>query len=181
MKLERSRTTLTSYPGGSSGFTSSSRSSTESMTWTVFVPDCRRTVSSTVGSPFTAAVVSGSAMSSSIRATSRSWMACPSRSRTTMLPNSSTEVDPASRAQGHRRRTGFDASAGNLRVLGLQRPRHVRDGEVVGAQPVGVERDVHLAGASADDEGLADTAYAFQLAAQLLVRVLGDVADRFLR
>ena len=38
----------------------------------------------------------------------------------------------------------LDAAAGNLGVLRLQRARDVGDGEVVRAQPVGVEQDVDL-------------------------------------
>ena len=55
------------------------------------------------------------------------------------------------------------------------------DGEVVGAQAVGVERDVDLPRAAADDHDLADAADALELPAQRLVGVLGDVADRLLR
>ncbi len=87
-------------------------------------------------------------------------------------------VDPAARPQRHRRGALFDAAAGNLGVLRLERARHVGDGEVVGAQPVGVDEDVDLPGAAADDHDLADAADAFELAAERLVGVLGDVANR---
>ena len=72
----------------------------------------------------------------------------------------------------------LDAAAGDLGVLRLQRARDVGDREVVGAQPIGVEPDVDLARAAADDDDLADAADALELAAQRLVGVLGDVADR---
>ena len=72
----------------------------------------------------------------------------------------------------------LDAAAGNLGVLRLERARDVGDGEVVGAQPVGIEQDVDLPGAAADDDDLADAADAFELPAEHLVGVLGDVADR---
>ena len=58
------------------------------------------------------------------------------------------------------------------------RAGHVGDGEVVGAQTVGVEEDVDLARAAADHDDLADAADALQLTPQRLVGVLGDVADR---
>ena len=97
-----------------------------------------------------------------------------------MLPNSGDRADAAARAQRHRRRALLDASAGNLGVLRLQRARDVGDREVVGAQPIGVEHDVDLAGAAADHHDLADAADALELAPQLLVGVFGDVADRLL-
>src|SRR5215204_5944608 len=49
MNSDMSRTTRMSYPGGTVDAMSWSRSLTESTTWTVFVPDWRRTVTSTVG------------------------------------------------------------------------------------------------------------------------------------
>ena len=72
MNSDMSRTTRMSYPGGTSGFRSASFSFTASTTATVFVPDCRRTVTSTVGSPLRLAFVSASAIESSTVATSRS-------------------------------------------------------------------------------------------------------------
>ena len=59
-------------------------------------------------------------------------------------------ADAAARAQRERRGALLDAAAGNLGVLRLQRARHVGDGEVVGAQPRRIERDVDLAGAAAE-------------------------------
>ena len=87
-------------------------------------------------------------------------------------------LDAPARAERHLRRAGLDAAAGNLGVLRLQRARDVGDRQVVGLQPRRVERDVDLALASADDEDLADAVDALELAAQRLVGVLGDVADR---
>ena len=72
----------------------------------------------------------------------------------------------------------IDPAAGDLDVLRLQRARDVGHGEVVGAQPIGVEPDVDLALPAAEDEHLADAADAFELAAQHLVGVFGDFADR---
>ena len=95
-----------------------------------------------------------------------------------MSPNSCDRLDAAARAQRHRGGALLDASAGDLGVLRLQRARHVGDGEVVGPQPVGVERDVDLARPAAEDDDLADAVDAFELPAQRLVGVLGDVADR---
>ena len=82
------------------------------------------------------------------------------------------------RPQGHRRGALFDAPAGNLGVLGLNRARDVGDRQVLRPQPVGVDEDVDLAGPAAHDDDLADAADAFELTAERLVRVLGDVADR---
>ena len=61
---------------------------------------------------------------------------------------------------------------------GRQRARDVGDGDVVGAQPIGVEHDVDLPLAAAGDDHLADAVQAFELAPEHLVGVLGDVADR---
>ena len=53
------------------------------------------------------------------------------------------------RTQRERRRPLLDPSAGNLRILRLQRARDIGHGQVVGTQPCRVERDVDLAGAPA--------------------------------
>ena len=87
-------------------------------------------------------------------------------------------LDAAARAQRDRLRPLIDAAAGDLDVLRLQRARDVGDRQVVGAQAVGVEPDVDLPLAAAEDEHLADAVDAFELPAQHLVGVLGDVADR---
>ena len=87
-------------------------------------------------------------------------------------------LDPPPRAQRHGGAALLHAAAGNLRVLRLNRPRHVRHGEVLRAEPVGVEQDVDLTGAAAHDDDLSDAADALELAAEHLVGVLGDVADR---
>src|SRR4029453_4430151 len=50
MNSDMSRTTRMSYPAGTVDTISDNRSLTESTTWTVLVPDWRRTVTSTVGS-----------------------------------------------------------------------------------------------------------------------------------
>ncbi len=75
----------------------------------------------------------------------------------------------------------LDATARNFGVLRLERSRHIGDSEVVGPEPIGIERHVDLPRPSTDDYYLADTADAFELPAQLLVGVLGNVADRLLR
>ena len=98
-----------------------------------------------------------------------------------MSSNSATLCDAAARAQRDRLRALIDAAAGDLDVLRLQRARDVGDRQVVGAQPIGVEPDVDLALAAAEDEHLADAVDALELAAQHLVGVLGDVADRLVR
>ena len=54
----------------------------------------------------------------------------------------------------------------------------VGDGQVVGAQPGGIELDVDLPRAAAGDDDLADAVDAFELPPQRLVGVLGDVAHR---
>ena len=74
-----------------------------------------------------------------------------------------------------------DAAAGDVGVLRLQRARDVVDGQVVGAQPIGIDPDVDLPLASAEHEHLADAVGALEPAAQDLVGVFGDVADRLLR
>jgi hypothetical protein len=95
-----------------------------------------------------------------------------------MSPNSPDRLDAAARAERHLRRARFDAAPGDLRVLRLERARDVRHGQVVPLQPRGVEREVDLPLAAAHDDDLADAAHAFELAAQRLVGVFGDVADR---
>ena len=87
-------------------------------------------------------------------------------------------LDPAARPQGDRCRALLHASAGNLGVLVLKRLRHVGDGEVVGAQAVGVHQHVDLTRTSADDHDLPDAADALELPAERLVRVFRDVAKR---
>ena len=98
-----------------------------------------------------------------------------------MSLNSATRLDAAARAQRDRLRALIHAAAGDLDVLRLQRARDVGDGQVVGAQAIGVEPDVDLALAAAEHEHLADAVDALELAAQHLVGVLGDVADRLVR
>ena len=95
-----------------------------------------------------------------------------------MSPNSATDWTRPRVRSVTAVRALLDAAAGNLGVLRLQRARHVGDRQVVGAQPGGIERDVDLARPAADDDDLADAADALELAAQRLVGVLGDVADR---
>ena len=89
-------------------------------------------------------------------------------------------LHPAAGAQRDRLRALVDASAGHFDVLRLQRPRDVVDGQVVGAQPIGVEPDVDLALPAAENQHLADAADAFELAPEHLVGELGDVAHRLL-
>ena len=88
-----------------------------------------------------------------------------------LLPNDDVaerlhRLHAAAGAQRHAGGALLDAAAGDLDVLRLQRTLHVGDGEVVGAQPVGVELDVDLARAAADDHDLADAADALELPAQ---------------
>ena len=71
-----------------------------------------------------------------------------------------------------RLRALIDAAAGNLDVLRLQRARDVGDRQVVAAQAIGVEPDVDLPLAAAEDEHLADAVDALELPAQHLVGVL---------
>ena len=117
-------------------------------------------------------------MPSSTVATSRSSTGCPSLSRDDDVAELLDRLHAPVRAQRDRLRAGLDASAGNLRVLRLQRARDVGDGEVLGLQPRRVQRDVDLARAAADDDDLADAADALELAPQRLVGVFGDVANR---
>ena len=87
----------------------------------------------------------------------------------------------AARAQGHRLRALIHAPAGDFDVLLLQRSRDVGHRQVVGAQAIGVEPDVDLPRPSTNDEHLPDARHAFELAAQHLVGILGDVAQRLVR
>jgi hypothetical protein len=87
----------------------------------------------------------------------------------------------AARAQRDRLRTLVHAAARDLDVLALERARDVGDRQVVAAEPVRVEPHVDLALAATEDQHLPDAVDAFNLAAQDLVRVLGDVAHRLLR
>src|SRR5947199_326381 len=58
----------------------------------------------------------------------------------------------AARAQRERLRALIDTAAWNLDVLRLQRARDVGDGKVVRAQPVGIEPDIDLTLAAAEDQ-----------------------------
>jgi hypothetical protein len=96
---------------------------------TVFVPDCLRICSSTVGTPLTLATVCASASPSSMRATSRTSTGCPPILAMTMSPNP-RRFDAAAGAH----RDGLCAlsmpAPGNVGVLRLQRARHVVDRQV---------------------------------------------------
>ena len=87
-------------------------------------------------------------------------------------------LDAAARAQRERLRALIDAAAGDFDVLRLQRARDVVDRQVVAAEPIGIEPDVDLALPAAEDQHLSDAVDALELAAQHLVGVFGDVADR---
>ena len=90
-------------------------------------------------------------------------------------------LDAAAGAHRDRLRALVDAAAGDVGVLRLQRPRHVVDGQVVGAQPIAVHPDVDLPLAAAEHQHLADAVGALETPAQDLVGVFGDFADRLLR
>ncbi len=90
-------------------------------------------------------------------------------------------VHAAARTERHRGGALLDTAPGNLGVLRLERAGHIRDGQVVGPQAIGVEQHVDLPRASTDDDDLADAADALELASQRLVRVFGDVANRRVR
>ena len=62
-----------------------------------------------------------------------------------MSPNAVDRVDAAARAQRDRLRALIDAAARDVRVLRLERARHLVDRQVLGAQQLGVEPDVDLA------------------------------------
>ncbi len=85
------------------------------------------------------------------------------------------------RAERNRLRPLIHASAWNFGVLQVHRARDVGDGDVVGAQAIGVEPDVDLSLAPSDDEHLADAFEAFELPAEDLVRVLRDFPERPVR
>jgi hypothetical protein len=106
-------------------------------------------------------------MPSSIVPTWATVIACPSRRR-----------HAAARAQREVLGALLETPAGNLDVLHLQGPRHLRHGDVVRAQPVRIEPQVDLAAAPAQHQDLPDPADRFEAPAQHLVRVLGDLPDR---
>ncbi len=87
-------------------------------------------------------------------------------------------LDSPSRAERHRLLPLVHAPARNFDVLGLKGAGDVRHGQVVRAQARAVEPDVDLARPAAQDEHLTDTAHAFELPPENLVRVLGDIPDR---
>ena len=87
-------------------------------------------------------------------------------------------LDAAASPQRDRLRALIDAAAGDFDVLCLQRARDVGHRQVVAAQAVGVEPHVDLPLAAAEDQHLADAVDAFDLPAQHLVGVLGDVLHR---
>ncbi len=84
-------------------------------------------------------------------------------------------------AQRDRLRALIDAAARDLHVLRLQRASDVVHREVLGAEQLGVQPEIDLPVPPTDDQYLADTVGALELAAQHLVGVLGDLAQRLLR
>ena len=108
-------------------------------TSTVLVPDCLRICSSTVGSPLTLA--SGLRLGHAVF--DAGDVAHLHRVAADLAQHDVAELvgrfDAAARAQRHRLRALIDAAAGHVGVLRLQRARHVVDGQVLGAQPLGVE------------------------------------------
>ena len=99
-----------------------------------------------------------------------------------MSPNSATDLDAAARAQRDRlRRPDRRGRPGISTFCACSARDDVVDRQVVGAQPIGVEPDVDLALAAAEDQHLADAVDALELPPQHLVGVLGDVADRLVR
>ena len=115
-----SRTMRTWYPDGSVRSSSASRAFTPFTIATVFMPDCFRICSSTVGSPLTLASVPASAMPSSMRATSRTSTGCPATSRTTTSPNSAGRLQAPSRAHRDRLCPLLDPAPGHVAVLRLE-------------------------------------------------------------
>ena len=63
---------------------------------------------------------------------------------------------------------GVEAAAGQLQVLRADGVEDVGDGEVVGAQPVGIDHHVNLAARAADDGDLADALGVLELLLDLL-------------
>ncbi len=145
---------------------------------TVFMPDCFRICSSTVGSPLTLARVPASAMPSSMRATSRTSTGCPATSRTTTSPNSAGD------SRRPRVRIVIDCAPCSIRPPGTSLFCAWRARETsltvrrLREQPLRVEPHVELALASSEDQHLTDALGALELPPQHLVRVLGDVAQR---
>ena len=131
------------------------------------MPDWRRIVSRTVGSPSRLAFVSASAISSSTRATSRSWTGCR-HARGRRCRRLLDRLHASASAECHGGGALLDATARNFGVLRLERSRHIGDSEVVGPEPIGIERHVDLPRPSTDDHYLADTADAFELPAHFL-------------
>ncbi len=144
----------------------------------MLVPDCRRTCSSTVPVPFTLAMVSGSASPSSTRATSEMRIGMAVLLANDDVVELGDGLDAAAGPQGQRLRSLIDASARNLDVLRLQGAGDVIDRQVIGAQPIGIEPHIDLTLPSAEDQHLADAVDALELAAQHLVCVFSDVANR---
>ena len=84
----------------------------------------------------------------------------------------------ALRAERELPRACLDAAGGDLQVLRAERAFDLRRREAVALELGGIDPDVHLAGATADDRHLADAADRLDLAADLLVGELRDVARR---
>ena len=178
MNSDRSRTTITLYPGGVIALMSASRSFTASTIATVFTPDWRRMVRSTgrlaahvrQRRGVRHAVVDGRDVAEEYGMS------------VAHLDDDVAEFDDrlhaSARAKRHLRRAGLDSAAGDLGVLRIQRARDVGHRQVVGLKLRRIERDVDLTLASADDQHLADAGDAFELPPERLVGVLRDVADR---
>ena len=95
-----------------------------------------------------------------------------------MLPELGRGFHASSRAHRQRLCALIDAPTRYVAVLCLKGPRHVVHGEVLGAEPVGIEHDVDLPPAATEHEDLSNAVGALELAPQHLVGVFGDVAHR---
>src|SRR6185295_11092825 len=85
--------------------------------------------------------------------------------------------DAAVDAQRDALRARFEVAARGHQVLLLQRLHDVHGGDAGGTEGEGIHADVDLSLASADDRDLADAEDGFELATDLLVRDLGQIAQ----
>ena len=85
--------------------------------------------------------------------------------------------DTAGGADGKFLRAGVEVAAGKFEILGAEGVEDVGDGEVIGAQAIGVDEDMDFAAGSALDGDFADAFGVFELLLDLLIGDEGDIAQ----
>ena len=178
MKRDWSRTTSIVTSGGRLACSSAIRAFTRSTTATVFVPDCLRTSSDTAFWPSSRDSERGSSSPSTTSPMSRIRTGPRTVSATTTVSKSGTvSIRPSVRTPSSRSGP-VEAPAGDLHALLLEGGPHLLDRQAVGLEPVGVDGDLDLALALADQRDGADVLHRLQRPLDALLGDLGQLARR---